>query len=316
MLAIGIDIGGTSIKGAAIYDNGKMLDVFSMPVIKGEPGEETINKLIDLVAGYISYNNIADQIVGIGIGIPGLLDVDKGIVVMSNNLKWEDLPIVDMFKAKLPYPVRIANDANVAALGEALYGAGKGVPYVIMLTLGTGVGGGIVINGQLYEGNKGQGAELGHIVMRYGGRQCTCGRKGCLERYASATALVMDTEEAMEQHPESLMHQIAKEEGKVNGRVAFKAARAGDPTGIAVVEQYIYQLSEGILNYCNIFRPNLVILSGGIANEGDYLFDKINAYLPKERYGFPRSPAVKVVPATLGYDSGKIGAAALFFKHE
>ena len=164
MLAIGIDIGGTSIKGAAIYDNGKMLDVFSMPVIKGEPGEETIKKLIDLVSGYISYNNISDQIVGIGIGIPGLLDVEKGVVVMSNNLKWEDLPIADMFKARLPYPVRIANDANVAALGEALYGAGKGVPYVIMLTLGTGVGGGIVLNGQLYEGNKGQGAELGHIV--------------------------------------------------------------------------------------------------------------------------------------------------------
>ena len=316
MLAIGIDVGGTSIKGAAIYDNGKMLDVFSMPVIKGEPGEETIEKLIDLVAGYISYHNIADQIEGIGIGIPGLLDVDRGVVVMSNNLKWEDLPIADMFKARLPYPVRIANDANVAAYGEALYGAGKGVPYVIMLTLGTGVGGGVVLNGQLYEGNKGQGTELGHIIMKFNGRQCTCGRRGCFERYASATGLVMDTEEAMEQYPESLMHQIAKEEGKVNGRVAFKAARQGDPAAIAVVEQYICYLSEGILDYCNIFRPNIVILSGGIANEGDYLFDRVNAYLPKERYGFPRSPAVKVVPAILGYDSGKIGAAALFFKHE
>ena len=316
MLAIGIDIGGTSIKGAAIYDDGKMLDVFSMPVIKGESGEETINKLIDLVSDYINRQNIAEQIVGIGIGIPGLLDVEKGVVVMSNNLKWEDLPIVDMFKARLPYPVRIANDANVAALGEALYGAGKGVPYVIMLTLGTGVGGGIVLDGQLYEGNKGQGAELGHIVVQYGGRECTCQRKGCLERYASATALVMDTKEAMEKHPESLMHKIAEEEGKVNGRVAFKAARQGDLAGLAVVEQYVYYLSEGILNYCNIFRPNVVILSGGIANEGAYLFDKINAYLPKERYGFPRSPAVKVVPAVLGYDSGKIGAAALFFEHE
>ena len=316
MLAIGIDIGGTSIKGAAIYDDGKMLDVFSIPVIKGESGEETINKLIDLVSDYINRQNIAEQIVGIGIGIPGLLDVEKGVVVMSNNLKWEDLPIVDMFKVRLPYPVRIANDANVAALGEALYGAGKGVPYVIMLTLGTGVGGGIVLDGQLYEGNKGQGAELGHIVVQYGGRECTCQRKGCLERYASATALVMDTKEAMEKHPESLMHKIAEEEGKVNGRVAFKAARQGDPAGLAVVEQYVYYLSEGILNYCNIFRPNVVILSGGIANEGAYLFDKINAYLPKERYGFPRSPAVKVVPAVLGYDSGKIGAAALFFEHE
>ena len=316
MLAIGIDIGGTSIKGAAIYDDGKMLDVFSMPVIKGEPGVETINKLIDLVSGYISYNDIADKVVGIGIGIPGLLDVNKGVVVMSNNLGWEDLPIADMFKAKLPYPVRIANDANVAAYGEAMFGAGKGVPYVIMLTLGTGVGGGIVLDGELYEGNNGQGAELGHIVVQYGGRQCTCQRKGCLETYASATAIIRDTKEAMEQHPESLMHKVAEELGKVDGRVAFKAARQGDLVALGVVDQYVYYLCEGLLNYCNIFRPNLIILSGGIANEGDYLFDKINAYLPKERYGYPRSPVVKVVPATLGYDSGKIGAAALFFKHE
>ena len=239
MLAIGIDIGGTSIKGAAVYDDGKMLDVFSMPVIKGELGETTINKLIDLVEQYIKDQKIADQIIGIGIGIPGLLDVNKGTVVMSNNLKWEDLPIVDMFKKRLPYPVRISNDANAATLGEALYGAGKGVPYVIMLTLGTGVGGGIVLDGKLYEGNLGQGAELGHIVVQYGGRECTCQRKGCLERYASATALVMDTKEAMEKHPESLMHKIAEEQGKVDGRVAFKAARQNDPAGLAVVEQYI-----------------------------------------------------------------------------
>ena len=315
MIALGIDIGGTSIKGAAVYDDGKMLDVFSLPVIKGDSGETTINKLIDVVEKYIKDQGIAKDIVGIGIGIPGLLDINKGIVVKSNNLNWEDLPIVEMFKARLPYPVRIANDANVAAYGEAIYGAGKGVPYVVMLTLGTGVGGGIVLDGQLYEGNKGQGAELGHIIVQFGGRECTCGRKGCLERYASATALVIDTKEAMEKHPESLMHKIAQEHGKIDGRIAFMAARQGDPAGLAVVEQYIYYLSEGILNYCNIFRPNVVILSGGIANEGDYLFDKINAYIEKERYGFPRSPAVKVVPAKLGYDSGKIGAAALFL-HE
>ena len=316
MLAIGIDIGGTSIKGAAIYDDGRMLDVFSLPVVKGEPGVETIKKLIDLVAGYISYQGIGDEIVGIGIGIPGLLDVKKGIIVMSNNLNWEDIPIADMFKKRLPYPVRIANDANVAAFGEAMFGAGKGVPYVIMLTLGTGVGGGIVLDGELYEGNNGQGAELGHTVVQYGGRQCTCQRKGCLETYASATAIIADTKAAMAEHPESLMHKVAEEFGKVDGRVAFKAARQGDLVALGVVEQYIYYLCEGLLNYCNIFRPNIIILSGGIANEGDYLFDKINAYLPKERYGYPRSPAVKVVPAKLGYDSGKIGAAALFFKHE
>lgn len=313
MIAIGIDIGGTSIKGAAIYDDGRMLDVFSLPVIREDPGEVTINRLIDVVEKYIEEQGIAKEIVGIGFGIPGLLDIEKGVVIFSNNLLWENLPIAEMFQKRLPYPIRIANDANVAALGEAIFGAGKGVPYVIMLTLGTGVGGGIVLDGKLYEGNEGKGAELGHTVVQYGGRLCTCGRNGCLETYASATAVINDTKKAMEEHPESLMHKVAQELGKIDGRVAFKAARQGDLVAMGVVEQYIYYLSEGILNYCNIFRPNVVILSGGIANEGDYLFDKINSYLKLHQYGYPKSPAVKVVPAKLGYDSGKIGAACLLF---
>ena len=313
MIAIGIDIGGTSIKGAAVYDDGRMLDVFSLPVVKGEPGEVTINKLIDVVDNYIKEKGIAKDIVGIGIGIPGLLDIEKGVVTFSGNLKWVDLPVADLFHKRFSYPVRIANDANVATLGEAKLGAGKGVEYVVMLTLGTGVGGGMVFNGQLYEGNEGKGAEVGHIVVELNGRQCSCGRKGCLEAYASATAIIADTVKAMSAHPESLMHQEAKELGKIDGRVAFKAARKGDPVALQVVDQYVFFLSEGILNFCNIFRPNVVILSGGIANEGDYLFDKINNYLEKAQYGFPRSPVVKVVPAKLGYDSGKIGAACLFF---
>ena len=313
MIAIGIDIGGTSIKGAAIYDDGRMLDVFSLPVVREDPGEVTINKLIDVVEQYIKEQDIAKEIVGIGFGIPGLLDIENGIVVFSNNLRWENLPIADLFHKRLPYPIRIANDANVAAFGEARFGAGKGVPYVVMLTLGTGVGGGIVLDGKLYEGNEGKGAEMGHIVMQFEGRPCTCGRKGCLEAYASATAIINDTKKAMEEHPESLMHKVAEELGKVDGRVAFKAARQGDPVALGVVDQYVYFLSEGIMNYCNIFRPNVVILSGGIANEGDYLFDKINTYLKLHQYGYPKSPVVKVVPAKLGYDSGKIGAACLLF---
>lgn len=313
MIAIGIDIGGTSIKGAAVYDDGRMLDVFTLPVIKGESGEVTVNKLIDVVEKYINEKGIAKEVVGIGMGIPGLLDIAKGVVNYSPNLGWDDLPIADLFKARLPYPVRIANDANVAAFGEAKFGAGKGVPYVIMLTLGTGVGGGIVLDGKLYEGNEGKGAEMGHITMEFNGRQCGCGRKGCLEAYASATALIKDTKKAMEEHPESLLHQVADELGKVDGRVAFIAARKGDQVALQVVDQYVYFLSEGIMNYCNIFRPNVVILSGGIANEGDYLFDKINDYLKFHKYGFPKSPVVKVVPAKLGYDSGKIGAASLLF---
>ena len=315
MVAIGIDIGGTSIKGAAITEEGKVLDVFSMPVEKGEKQEVTIAKLIDITNKYLKEHNYdKTNVLGIGIGVPGAIDSKHGICSSSNNLKWEELPIQKLMEDGTGLKVRITNDANAAALGEAKFGAGKDYKDIIMITLGTGVGGGIVVDGKLIEGHEGKGAELGHTVIVLGGRECTCGRKGCFEAYASATALIRDTKEAMEKHPESLMHAIAKEYGKVDGRVSFEAAKRGDETAIEVVDQYVYFLSEGLLNYCNIFRPEAIILSGGIANAGDFLFERVNAYCKKAQYGFPKTPEVKIVGSKLGYDSGKIGAAALFFE--
>ena len=313
MIAIGIDIGGTSIKGAAVYDDGRMLDVFALPVIKGESGEVTVNKLIDVVENYIKEKDIAKEIVGIGMGIPGLLDIEKGIVTYSPNLKWDNLPIADLFKARLPYPVRIANDANVAAFGEAKFGAGKGVPYVIMLTLGTGVGSGIIMDNKIYDGHLHQGAEIGHMVIRVNGEPCGCGRRGCLETYASATALIRDTKRAMEQHKESKCWEIAEKLGKVDARVAFEAERAGDEVGHQLVENYVKYLAEGLMNYFNVFRPEALILSGGIANEGEYLLSRLRAYLEPRHYGFQGTPKVELLVSELGYDSGKIGAGALFF---
>ena len=183
-----------------------------------------------------------------------------------------------------------------------------------MLTLGTGVGGGIIINGKLYEGNQGKGGELGHIVVQVDGEQCSCGRKGCLEAYASATALIRETKKAMRSNKRSLMWQISPEIELVGGKVVFEGAAKGDKSAQQVLDNYIKYLGEGILNYCNIFRPNVVVLSGGIANAGKPLFDPLNDYIKERFYGYQRTPAVEVVPAELGYDSGKIGAAALFFK--
>lgn len=315
MVAIGIDIGGTSIKGAAVTEEGKVLDVFSMPVEKGEKQEVTINKLIAITNEYIkSHGYNANNVLGIGLGVPGAIDSIHGICSSSNNLKWENLPIQKMMEEGTGFKVKITNDANAAALGEAKFGSGKDFKDIIMITLGTGVGGGIVIDGKLVEGNEGKGAELGHTVIVLNGRQCTCGRKGCFEAYASATALIADTKEAMEKDPNSLMHKIAAENGKVDGRTSFEAAKLGDTTAIEVINQYVYFLSEGLLNYCNIFRPEAIILSGGIANAGDYLFDKVNKYFKDNVYGFPKTPEVKVIGSALGYDSGKIGAAALFFE--
>ena len=314
MVAIGIDIGGTSIKGAAIDSIGKVYETFSMPFIKGEPGEVTIRKLADIVKDYIYSYKLENKIVGIGIGSPGTLDVKNGVVEYANNLGWNNLPVAKIMQEVLPYPVRLTNDANAAALGEAKYGAGKEYKNIIMLTLGTGVGGGIIINGKLYEGNLGKGGELGHIVVQVDGEPCTCGRNGCLEAYASATALIRETKRAMLKNKKSLMWKICPEIEMVGGKTSFEAAKQGDADAIRVLDNYIKYLGEGILNYCNIFRPNVIVLSGGIANAGEYLFSRLNKYLEDRNYGYKSTPEVKILPAKLGYDSGKIGAAALFFE--
>ena len=314
MIAIGIDIGGTSIKGAAVDSNGRVYERFSMPFLKGEPGEITIHKLAEIVKEYIAAHGLEGKIAGIGLGSPGTLDVKNGIVNYANNLGWNELPVAKIMQEVLPYPVRLTNDANAASLGEAKYGAGKSYETIIMLTLGTGVGGGIIINGRLFEGNEGKGGELGHTVVAVDGEQCSCGRKGCLEAYASATALIRETKKSMRLNKRSLMWKISPDIELVDGKVPFEAAKKGDKAANDVLDNYVKYLGEGILNYCNIFRPNVIVLSGGVANAGPFLFDKLNAYVKDRNYGYKSTPEVKVVPAELGYDSGKIGAAALFFE--
>ena len=316
MTVIGIDVGGTTIKGAAVTSEGKMFKTFTVPVSKYEKGVEVMERLAQAVNDYIAtYKDEIGTIEGIGMGIPGVIDSKKGVVCASANLPlWTDLKVKEIIEKLTGLPVKVSNDANAAALGEVRCGAGDNCETAIMLTLGTGVGCGVVLNGQLFEGNEGKGAELGHSTLILGGRKCGCGRKGCFEAYASASGLIYDTEQMIEKHPESKMKKIAIQFGKVNGRVAFKAAREyEDPWAIKVVDQYISYLGEGLLNICNIFRPNLIILSGGVANEGDYLIERVQEYIKERDYGYKNSPEVKVVQGKLGYDSGKIGAAALFF---
>ena len=314
MIAIGIDIGGTSIKGAAVTKEGKVLDVFSLKVIKGEPQEETINNLIALTNKYIKEQGFKkEEILGIGCGVPGVMDTKTGVVTYSNNLQWYELPIVEMMEKGTGLKVRITNDANAAALGEQRFGAGKKYKNIVMVTLGTGVGGGVVIDGKLFEGNHGKGAELGHTVVVVDGELCSCGRRGCLEAYASTTGLIRETKKAMEAHKESKLWELAEKSGKVDARIAFEADRMGDPTGHELVENYVKYLGEGLMNYFNVFRPEAVVLSGGVANEGEYLLSRLRAYFEPRHYGFRGTPKVELLTSELGYDSGKIGAAALFF---
>ncbi len=317
MIVLGIDVGGTSMKGGAIRDNGQVLDTFSLPTDKSLSPEDMFSLLCDEINKFIKSHKYDEEIVGVGLGIPGLLDKKKGIIFSSPNMPtWLDFEVTKFIEKRVGLPVKIVNDASAAALGEARYGSGKDYHNLIMITLGTGVGGGIVLDKKLYDGLGGTGAQLGHSLIELNGRQCSCGRKGCLEAYASATALIKETEKSMEEHPESLMNKLAKEYGKVSARVAFDAERQGDKEGHRLVEEYIMYLSEGLLDYCNIFRPDIFVLSGGIANEGDYLISRIEKYMRDRGYGFKGSPEIPVKQAILGYDSGKIGAASLFFYND
>ena len=314
MIAIGIDVGGTSIKGATIRDNGEILDRFSCPTDKSASPEVMIGKVCDLVNQTLEEHKYNEPVVGIGIGIPGMFNKETGVVVNCPNLPtWAGFNLKTFMEVKCHLSVKIVNDADAAALAEAKFGVGKEYNYVLMITLGTGVGGGIVINKQLYNGNVGMGAELGHMVIEVDGKLCGCGRKGCFEAYGSATALIRETKLAMERNPKSLIHECSKELGGAHARAVFLAEKRGDEVAKRVVDNYIKYLCEGLLNYCNILRPNIIVLSGGIANEGENLINRIRNYMKERHYGMLKTPEVKIEAASLGYDSGKIGAAALYF---
>ena len=313
MIAVGIDVGGTSIKGATIRDGGEILHRFSVPMDKTLSPEETVGQLCNLVNETINNNKYDEKIVGIGIGIPGTFNKETGVIVNCPNLPtWAGFNLKEFIQNKCHLYVKLVNDADAAALAEAKYGVGKQYEYVLMITLGTGVGGGIVINKNLYNGNLGMGAELGHMIIELDGRECGCGRKGCFEAYASATALIKDTKAAMDKYPDSLMHELADENGKVDARIAFMAEAKGDKAAKEVIDNYVKYLSEGLLSYCNILRPNIIVLSGGVANEGENLIGRVRKYMEEHNYGMKKAPKVEIAQASVGYDAGKIGAAALF----
>lgn len=307
---VGIDLGGTFIKGGIVREDGTIVLQDKTPT-ESEKGDKGVaSNIANLVKKLIAGANLAtEQVEGIGMGVPGMIDSKKGVVIFSNNLNWEDFAIGETVKALTGLPVKIANDANVAALGEAKFGGAKGKDNVVMLTLGTGVGGGIVAEGKLIEGNRSAGAELGHSVIVYEGEPCTCGRKGCLEAYASATALIRDTKRAMEAHKDSRMWEIGSLDN-VTGKTAFDY-KAVDLYAKEVVDRYIAHLACGITNFANIFRPEVVLLGGGVCGQGDELVKPLQALLDKDIFAGNLGPRVEIRIAELGNSAGLLGAAAL-----
>lgn len=311
MYYVGVDIGGMSIKIGIVDGEGKILYSSVIPTEKITPNEQ-LEKTASAIEELLKNSKIEkSQIKGVGVGCPGAI-TKEGMVRSSSNLKWTYFPLKDLLEGHLGLPVRVANDADAAALGEFIFGEGKKYNNVIMLTLGTGVGGGIIINKKLYEGTNGVVAELGHISLRLGGHRCGCGRRGCYEQYASATALIRQTKQAMNKDKDSFMWKLVDGDiSKVDGKTAFLSAKAGDKTGKKVVEKYVSYIAEGLLDFCNIFRPDAFILGGGISKEGRYLTDKIVKCLDMMDYGYPGSPRAEVLTASLKNDAGIIGAASL-----
>ena len=308
---IGIDLGGTFIKGGIVDGTGALLAIDKTPTEKLEGGLHVVENIVALSRKLLEKLSLTtSDICGLGMGVPGLIDSANGVVVFAGNLRFERFEIAAEIEKRLGVPVKIANDANVAALGETKFGCGKDYENTILVTLGTGVGGGIVIDGKLFEGTRSAGAELGHSVIVAGGEQCTCGRKGCLEAYASATALIRDTKRAMEADKDSKMWEIGSTEN-VTGKTVFDYKDC-DGSAKKVVENYIEKLGVGLVNLANEFRPEAILLGGGVCAQGDNLVKPLQALMDKEIFAGKRGPQVKILTATLGNDAGVLGAAALW----
>ena len=254
-----------------------------------------------------------EEVVCAGIAAPGSVNPRTGIIEYANNLPFLRFPIADTLRKYLPVrEVYLENDANAAALGEAVGGAAKGKRLSVMITLGTGVGGGVIIDGKIYSGFNYAGAELGHTVIEYNGRQCSCGRKGCFEAYASATALVSMTKEKLAACKDTLMWEMCGNDiNKADARIAFAAMKKGDRAGKEVVDMYISYLACGITNMINIFQPEVLLIGGGVCNEKDYLLKPLTEIVNADQYTRNQAVKTEIKIAALGNDAGIVGAAAL-----
>ena len=313
MYRIGIDLGGTNIVAGVVDEQYNILAKASTKTNCPRPDREIARDMAKMAIQAVENAKLTmDQIEWIGIGTPGIANSRDGIIEYSNNLGFVNTPMVKYIQEDIDKPVFVENDANAAAYGEFVAGAAKGANNAVCITLGTGVGGGIIIDGKIYAGSNFAGAEIGHTVISVDGPQCTCGRKGCFEVFSSATGLIRMTKESMAKNPDSSMHKlVAERSGKVSARIAFDAMRMGDAAAKAVVDDYIKYLAAGITNTINTFQPDILCIGGGVCNEGDALLLPVKELVAKEVYTRNSKQNAQIVIAKLGNDAGIIGAAFL-----
>ena len=317
MYYVGIDLGGTNIAAGIVNEKFEILHKDSTPTLVQRPNEEIVADMGALVKKIIADAGLTEKdIEAVGVVSPGVVDDKTGYVLNADNMGFKNFPLVPLLKTHLSIDkIYIENDANAAALGEAVAGAAKGARSSVMITLGTGVGGGIVDGGKLYKGFNSAAGELGHIVIEVDGRPCSCGRRGCWEAYSSATGLINMTKEKLEECKASgratKMTDIVAERGKVTGRAAFDAMRMGDEAAREVVNTYVKYLAAGLVNMINVFQPEVLSIGGGISNEGQFLLDLLKETTDKERFGAGMFESTELRIAQLRNDAGIIGAAIL-----
>ena len=310
---VGIDLGGTNIVAGVVDENYNIISKASTKTNCPRPEKEIADDMAKMALQAVKNANLEiSDIEWIGIGTPGIANSATGIIERANNLGFVSTPMVKYIKETIDKPVFIENDANAAAYGEFVAGAAKEARNAICVTLGTGVGAGIIIDGKIYSGSNYAGAEIGHTVIEVDGAECSCGRKGCFEAYSSATGLIRMSKEAMEKNPDSIMNKMAQEKGgKVTARTSFDAMRAGDKSAKEVVDKYIKYLAAGITNTINIFQPDILCIGGGVCNEGDPLLLPVKALVENEDFAKNSEKRTEIVIAKLGNDAGIIGAAFL-----
>lgn len=313
MYRLGIDLGGTNIASGVVDENYKIIGEGKVKTNSPRPAEEIVNDMVKSALMAVENAKLTlNDIDSIGVGTPGSVEYDTGVVVYANNLGFYNVPLAKMLEERLGKKVFVENDANAAAYGEYIAGAGKGAKNFVALTLGTGVGGGIILDGKIYSGSNSAGGELGHTVIQMDGQACTCGRNGCFEAYASATALIRQTKQAMIKYPKSLMWELCENNiDNASGRTAFDAMRKDDEAAKTVVDEYLKYVSIGVANMVNIFQPDVLCIGGGISNEGESLMKPIRKFVSGENYARNMAKSTELKVASLGNDAGIIGAAYL-----
>ena len=305
---IGIDLGGTNIAVGLVDKSGRILKKESTPTFKEREYTEIVKDMARLCRNVVKKSGKSmDEVKAIGMGSPGTVDNERGMVVYANNLKMDHTPIAAELKKYINKPVNIENDANAAAYGEYI-AIGKKMKSFVFMTLGTGVGGGIIIDGKIYRGFNGAGAEIGHTSIVFNGKKCTCGKCGCLEMYASVTALKAQTAEMMNAYPNSIMHEWKKKKGNISGRTAFDCAKNGDEAATKVRDNYLRYVAEGISNMVNIFQPEMFVIGGGISKERDELLLPVREFVYANDYN-KHMPKTEIRIARLFNDAGIVGAA-------